>query len=100
MVGKWASEGEVSLIVTKADDRIVFSAPENDTWRMDITGASVNGDSVAFVQKNFLHSGEAHSFSGVACTTTVRLVDDDTMEMTMTTDLTPDAASELLSRIE
>ncbi len=100
MVGKWGSGGEVALIVSQADDRVVFSAPENDTWRMDITDAKVDGDTVAFVQKNFLHSGESHPFNGVACETTVRLVDSETMEMTMTTVHSPEPGSELLLRIE
>ncbi|MBM4092818.1 MAG: hypothetical protein FJ276_25930 [Planctomycetes bacterium] len=67
---------------------------------MDISDAKVKGDSVSFVQKNFLHSGESHPFNGVACDTTVRLVDSNTMEMTMTTVHTPEPESERLSRIE
>ncbi|MEM7475661.1 MAG: hypothetical protein AAF483_11780 [Planctomycetota bacterium] len=78
----------------------MFSAPENDTWRMDISDATVNGKSVAFVQKNFLHNGESHPFNGVACNTTVRLIDAKTMEMAMTTVHSPDLEPELLTRIE
>ena len=100
MVGKWGVEGEVSLIVSRADDQIVFSAPENDTWRIDISDARVDGESVAFVQKHFLHNGESHPFNGVACQTTVRLIDSDTMRMTMTTIHSPEPEPELLSRIE
>jgi len=100
MVGKWGFEGEVALIVSKADGRIVVFAPENDTWRMEITDAKVDGDTVAFVQKNFLHSGESHPFNGVACETAVRLVDSETMEMTMTTAHSPKPDSELLLRID
>jgi len=100
MVGKWGVEGEVSLIVSLVGDLLVFSAPENDTWRMDISDAGLDGDSVSFIQKNFLHSGESHPFNGVACETVVRLIDSDTMEMTMTTVHTPAPGSDLLARIE
>ncbi len=100
MVGKWGSEGEVALIVSRTEDRIVFSAPENDTWRMVISDAKLDGETVAFVQKNYLHSGESHPFNGVACQTAIRLIDSDTMEMTMTTATSPDLEPELLSRIE
>ena len=100
MVGKWGVEGEVSLIVSHVGDELVFSAPENDTWRMDIDDAELDGESVSFIQRNFLHSGESHPFNGVACETVVRLVDSETMEMTMTTVHTPDPESDLLLRIE
>ncbi len=100
MVGKWGSAGEVALIVSQADDRIVFATPENDTWRMEISDAKVDGDTVAFVQKNFLHNGESHPFNGVACEITVRLVNSETMEMTVTTVQSPEPISDLLSRIE
>lgn len=100
MVGKWGHEGEVALIVSQVGERIVISAPANDTWRMDISDAEVDGDSVKFVQKNYLHDGTDHPFNGVACETTVRLVDADTMEMTLTTVHSPDLEPDLLSRIE
>ncbi len=100
MVGKWGSDGEISLIVTKMDDQVVFSAPQNEIWRMDISDARVEGNSVAFVQKNFLHNGEWHPFNGVACNTTVRLVGSDKMEMIMTTVHSPTPEPELLLRME
>lgn len=100
MIGKWGIEGEVSLIVSAIGDQIVFSAPENDTWQMDISDASVSGESVTFVQKNFLRSGESHPFNGVACETTVRLIDADTMEMKMTSVHSPELEPERLTRIK
>ena len=78
----------------------MFATPENDTWRMEISDAKVDGDTVAFVQKNFLHNGESHPFNGVACEITVRLVNSETMEMTVTTVQSPEPISDLLSRIE
>lgn len=100
MVGKWGIGGEVCLIVSQTDDRISFSAPANETWRMDIRDAKVDGETVAFVQKNFLHNGESHPFNGVACQVTVRLIDSETMEMTLTTVDSPSLEPDLLSRIQ
>ena len=100
MIGEWGVDGEVSLIVSKNGDQIVLSAPANDTWRMDLYDAKEANGTVTFVQKNNLHSGEAHPFNGVACNTTIRLVDSDRIEMTMTTVHTPKGEPELLVRIK
>lgn len=66
---------------------------------MDISNAVMEGPSVYFVQKNFLHSGEAHPFNGVACNTRIKLIDADTMEMKMTTEHSPNPEAERLTRI-
>ena len=100
MVGKWGAESEVSLIVSRVGDRIVLAAPENDTWRMDISDARLDGDSICYIQKNFLHSGEYHPFNGVECNTRIRLIDADTIEMKLTTVHSPDPEAEQLVRIK
>ena len=100
MVGKWGTDGDVSLLVSRVGDRIIFAAPENDTWRTDIGEAQIEGQSVCFVQKNFLHSGEEHPFNGVECNTRIKLIDADTMEMKMTTVHSPNLEAERLTRIE
>ncbi|MEM8671661.1 MAG: hypothetical protein AAGG48_29355 [Planctomycetota bacterium] len=99
MVGQWGSDGEVTLIIELIGDTVVFSAPENDTWRMDVLDARIVDQEVHFIQKNFLHDGSSHPFNGVACETTVKLLDDDTLQLAMTTDSSPDLESEVLSRI-
>ncbi len=100
MIGKWGVDGEVALIVTLQDDRVQISAPANDTWRMDIHNAEIVDDTIHFVQKNYLHNGDAHPFNGVACNSVIKLIDQDKLEFaTATVDL-PDPASEILTRVE
>ena len=100
MVGQWGVDGEVSLIITLQDDRVVISAPANDTWRMDIHDAKIVNDSIHFVQKNYLHNGDAHPFNGVACNSIAKLIDDDKLEFRLTTVHSPDVESDILTRIE
>ena len=100
MVGQWGIDGEVALIIELNDGRVVVSAPENDTWRMDVSEARLEGDAIHFTQKNYLHNGEFHPFNGVACNTVAKLVDNDTLELGMTTAQTPEYESDLLTRIK
>ena len=100
MIGKWGIDGEVTLIVAETDERILFSAPENDTWRMEITDAKIVGDTVRFTQKNYLHSGETHPFNGVACNSIAKLVDEETLEVGVTTKDVPEYGADMLKRIE
>lgn len=100
MIGTWGVDGQVSLTVSREDGQLVLTPPENEMWRMEISGVVVDGDSVRFVQKHYLHSGDPHPFSGVACNTIIRLIDDDTMELTMTTVHMPEGESASLSRME
>ena len=99
MVGRWESEGEVTLTLSMEDERVVLSAPSNDTWRMDVSDAQIIGDEIHFVQTHFLQSGEAHPFSGVACNSILRRVDADTLELTISTHLTPKPVTERLTRM-
>ncbi len=100
MIGEWGTDGKAVLIVAESNGRVVFSAPENDTWRMEVDDAKIEGETVHFTQKHYLLSGEDHPFNGVACNSTTKLVDDDTLEFGMTTKATPEYAAEMLKRIE
>ena len=100
MVGKWGAEDEVFLIVSRVGDRIVFAAPENDTWRIDISDARLDADAICYTKKDFLRSGEDHPFNGVECNIRIRLIDADTMEMKWTTVRSPDPDAVQLVRIE
>ena len=100
MVGKWRSEGQVALIISLVGDRIVLSAPENKAWRIDLSDAQIEDQSVRYVQRHFLHSGGNHPFNGVACNTKIKLVDAQTMELMLTTDNSSQVESELLTRGE
>lgn len=100
MVGEWGVDSEVALIIELDGERIVVSAPENDTWRMDILGAQLVDDSIHFVQKHYLHDGEPHPFNGVACNSVAKIIDDDTLEVGMTTVHTPEYESDLFTRIK
>jgi len=100
MVGRWGTNGEVGLIVAETDGRIVFSAPKNDTWRMEISDAKIVDDSVHFTQKNYLHSGESHPFNGVACNSIAKMADANTLELGITTKDVPEYGADMLKRIE
>ncbi len=99
MVGRWGSSGEESLTLTLEGDRVVISAPQNDTWRMEIHDAKAIGDSIHFVQKNYLHSGETHPFNGVACNSQIRLIDTDKIELRISTSYSKDLLPETLTRM-
>ncbi|MDA8743304.1 hypothetical protein N9N28_01610 [Rubripirellula amarantea] len=100
MVGEWGVDSEVALIIELDGERVVVSTPENDTWRMDVLDAKIVDDAIHFIQKNYLHDGEPHPFNGVACNSVAKLIDDDTLELGMTTVHTPAYESELFARIK
>lgn len=100
MVGKWGIDGEATLILELEGNQVVISAPENDTWRMDVLDAKIVGDEIHFTQKDYLHDGSSHPFNGVACNSIVKLLDDDSMEFGMTTVLTPDYEADVMVRME
>lgn len=100
MVGNWGSDGESGLIITLDDDRVIISAPPNDTWHMEIHGTKIVGDSIHFVQKNYLHSEDAHPFNGVDCQSVVELVNDDTLKLRVTTEHSKEPVAEMLTRLK
>ncbi len=100
MVGRWGIDGETSLIITQDGTRVVVSAPPNSTWRMDILDAEIVGSSLHFIQKYYLHDGTEHPFNGIACNSIVKLVGADKLEFGMTTTLTPEIDSSILTRIK
>ena len=100
MVGHWGSDGEEVLIISLEGDQVVVSTPANDMWRMDILDASIVGDSIHFVQKNYLRSGDPHPFNGMACNSVVKMVREDELEFGITTEVAPDLESTILTRIE
>ena len=99
MIGNWGTDGEVALIVREENGSVEFTTPDNDTWRMEISDAKIVGDTVTFVQKNYLHDGSDHPFNGVACNSIAKLLDSDTLELGMTTKDSPDLGAEKLKRI-
>lgn len=100
MVGKWGNEGNVALVLSRENDRIILATPENKTWRMDISDARIDGALVRYIQKNVLHDGSEHPFNGVLCHTQIQLIDAQTLEMSATTVHSPELRSERLKRIE
>ena len=101
MVGRWGTNGNESLIITKHGERITIACPANDTWRMDVHDAAVAGNEIRFVEKNYLRSGEDHPFNGIACNCVAKLVGDrkDQSEFGMTTVHSPGHESEILTRL-
>ena len=79
---------------------MVIAAPKSPVWRIEISDAEVDGDSVKFVQKSFLRGGKFHPFNGVACNTIIRMVDANSMEMSITTIHAPEPEQDLLTRID
>ena len=53
LIGKWASDGKLALIVERDGNDIVVRNLENDTWRFEITDVSTDGTSVMFTQRNW-----------------------------------------------
>jgi hypothetical protein len=100
MLGRWGTDGEPVLIISLDGDRVVISTPPNDTWRMEIHNAKIISDLIHFVQTNYLHSGEAHPFSGVACQSMVKLIDGDTLQFSVNTEHLPEPQVEMLTRLE
>lgn len=100
MIGNWGTDGETALIVREENGKVEFATPDNDTWRMEISDAKIVGDTVTFVQKNYLHDGSDHPFNGVACNSIAKLVDRDTLELGMTTKDSPDLGAEKLKRVK
>lgn len=98
MVGHWGIDGEVVLIIGINGNHVVVSAPQNDTWRMDILDAGIVEDTIHFTQKHYLHDGNSHPFNGVACHCIAKRVDDDTLELGMTAEKTPGFGSDLPTR--
>lgn len=100
MIGSWSVNGEIALIVKRKNDKVEFSIPEIDTWRSEISDAEIVGQTVQFVQKLYLRDGSPHPFNGVACNSTVQVVDPDTLELKVTTKDSPDLGAERLKRMQ
>ena len=101
LIGEWASEGELALIVERSGDEIFVRNPVNDTWRFEVSNPSTEGTSISFTQKSFLIDGTAHAFNGVPCDTIIAPVDGDPdgLAYTITSEHTPDGASDIMRRI-
>ncbi len=67
---------------------------------MVISNAKIVDDSVHFVQTNYCRNSILHSFNGVACNFSVKLLDDDRLELGMTTMFLPFSKPEVLTRTE
>ncbi len=103
MVGRWGIQGEEgTLILRMEENRVIIAGPDNDTWRIDISDATIVGDSIHFVQKHYVHDNEPHPFNGVACNCIVHLVGDDGSQLSfgMTTIHSPDFEADILTRLE
>ena len=100
MVGKWGTDNGAILIVTASDDRIEFTVPANDTWRIEISDVKIVDDTVHFTKKYYLHDGE-HPFNGVANKRIAKLADVDTLELASPspTKDSPKDVAEMLKRI-
>jgi hypothetical protein len=100
LIGTWESEGEVALIVERDGDELKIRNPANDTWRFEVADATASGDTIRFVQRHYLISGEPHPFSGKKCNCTISPVpgDPDGLEYIMTTDEMPKGEAEIFRR--
>ena len=87
-------------MISLEGDRVIVAAPHNDTWRMDIRDAKVVGESLHFDQEAYLHDDTFHRLDGVACKSIEKLVGNDELELGMTTKMSPELDSDLLTRIE
>ncbi|MCF7958370.1 MAG: hypothetical protein K9M57_07980 [Phycisphaerae bacterium] len=100
MVGRWGIDGEISLIISLQDDRIIISAPKNEMWQIITQDASIIKDSIHFIQKHYIKNGDEHPFNGVECDSIIKLIDKNKLEHTMTTEQLPNGKSSILTRIE
>ena len=100
MLGRWGTDGEEVVSLTLDADRVIIAAPSNETWRMDVQDAEIVGDTIRFVQINYLQSGDFHPFSGVACNATISLVDDDRLRFELQGASLPEIEPEILVRMK
>ena len=102
MLGKWASDGELALIVERDGNQIFVRNPINDTWRFEVSNPSAEGSTITFTQKSYLIDGTAHPFNGVPCNTTIAPVvgDPDALTYTLTSEHLPDGESDVFTRIQ
>lgn len=84
LVGKWASGGELALILDREGDRVFVRNPINDTWRFEISKISATGSAISFTQKSFLIDGTAHPFNAVPCDATISPVAGSLYSLTYT----------------
>lgn len=102
MLGKWASGGELALIVERNGDQIFIRNPINDTWRFEVSEASTEGAKITFTQKSYLIDGTSHPFNGVPCNATIAPVIGvpNALKYTLTSEHMPDGAFEVFTRIQ
>ncbi len=100
MIGQWAHEGVVVLIVAEANGSVRLSVPENDTWCCVISVAEAVGETVCFTQKSYLLDGTDHSFNGYPCISRLKLVDSNTLELAIKTDDSSKFEASTLQRIQ
>lgn len=66
----------------------------------EISDAKILKATVAFTQQHYLHDGTDHPFNGVACYSIAKRVDNDTIELGITIDDSPEYDADLLHRIK
>ncbi|QDT08233.1 hypothetical protein K239x_01680 [Planctomycetes bacterium K23_9] len=102
LVGKWASDGELALIVDRDGDQIYIRNPINDTWRFEVSNASAQETTINFTQRSFLIDGTAHPFNGVPCDATIAPVvgNAEALTYTLTSEHLPDGESDVFTRMQ
>ena len=75
MIGTWGTEEGPALIIKNHGDQLEICGAPNDTWRTEISDARVVGNSVFFIEKNYLHNGESHPFNGHRCDCVIEMED-------------------------
>jgi hypothetical protein len=102
LIGKWAFDGELALIVERDGDVLFIRNPPNATWRFEISEISTDGTSVTFTQRHYLSDGAAHPFNDVPCKCTISPVLDDSESLNykFTSAQLPDGDTDVLSRLK
>jgi hypothetical protein len=109
--GIWEEQGELIYIITDLPGKPVnVSAPENDTWEIEIKDLKRDGELLRFQQLHFTEPDPklktltnptvAHAFSGIPCDVVLSLVPDkpDVLNMSMESEHTPKPILGLLQR--
>ena len=99
MIGTWGLGGQAGLILEQVQDQVVISAPPVEGLRMDISDAKIEGQAIHFVQKNYFLEMDSHPFNGVANNSSIRLIDDNTLEYRIKTIQLPEEYQGVLTRI-
>ena len=102
LVGEWAKDGELALVVDRRGERIFIDSQVNKGWRLEHIGATAQESSITYTQKSFRTDGTKGPLDGVPFNVSISVVsgDDDSLTYTFSQPHDPVVHSDTFTRVQ